>query len=336
MQPGPRNLITDVAGLLVGNADDPNIKTGTTVLTADQPFTATVDVMGGAPGTRETDCLDPDRLVAAVDALVLSGGSAFGLDAASGVMDALAAEGRGFAVGEATVPIVPAAILFDLLNGGDKKWETNPYRALGVEALANRAADFDLGTAGAGSGATTATLKGGLGSASLVLDSGATVGALVAVNPHGSPVVAGTGNFWAAPFEVGDEFGGRGSAADPNTLAEQQNEKLAAFEARANTTIAIVATDVALDKAQLKRIAVAAQDGMARALVPAHTPFDGDLVFSLSTGEREAEDPIRDLMDIGHAASLCLTRAIARGVFLATPSPGDTLPTWADAWGSAD
>jgi D-aminopeptidase len=334
MQPGPKNLITDVAGLVVGNAEDEVIKTGTTVLTATTPFTAAVDVMGGAPGTRETDCLDPDRLVSDVDALVLSGGSAFGLDAASGVVDALADEGRGFAVGSVTVPIVPAAILFDLLNGGDKDWGSNPYRRLGAEAYANTGVDFALGTAGAGFGATTANLKGGLGSASLVLDDGCTVGALVAVNPHGSAVVPGSGNFWAAPFEVNAEFGGRGQATEFNPLGEPQNEKQAAFEDRANTTIAIVATDAVLDKAQLKRVAVAAQDGMARALVPAHTPFDGDLVFSLATGTHELEDPVRDLMTIGHAASICLSRAIARGVFEATARPQDTLATWADTWGS--
>ncbi len=335
MEPGPRNLITDVPGLLVGNAEDPTIKTGTTVLTADRPFVATVDVMGGAPGTRETDCLDPDRLVSEVDALVLSGGSAFGLDAASGVMDALAAEGRGFSVGDATVPIVPAAILFDLLNGGDKSWDVNPYRALGVAALANRAADFALGTAGAGFGATTAGLKGGLGSASLVLDGGITVGALVAANPHGGAVVPGTGKFWAAPFEVGEEFGGLGPATEVTAFGQwaTEDQEAPTDDARANTTIAIVATDATLDKSQLKRIAVAAQDGMARALVPAHTPVDGDLVFSLATGDRPLEDPVRDVMMIGHAASVCLSRAIARGVYLASAEPGDTVPTWADEWG---
>ena len=334
MQPGPLNLITDVAGLLVGNAEEPMIKTGTTILTADLPFVAAVDVMGGAPGTRETDCLDPDRLVSAVDALVLSGGSAFGLDAASGVADALRAEGRGFAVGQVTVPIVPAAILFDLSNGGDKDWTENPYRGLGAEALANKSRRFELGSAGAGFGATTATLKGGLGSASAVLDNGLTVGAVVAVNPHGDPVVPGKANFWAAPFEVGDEYGGRGIADTFDPLAEPGAHTLDASAARANTTIAIVATDAALTKSQLKRMAVSAQDGLARALVPSHTPFDGDLVFSLSTGQRHLEDPVVDLMSLGHAASVCLSRAVARGVYLASADKNDTLPTWQAVWGS--
>ena len=213
MKPGPRNLITDVEGFLVGNAADAGLKSGTTVLTAEQPFTAAVHVMGGAPGTRETDLLAPDRLVEKADALVLSGGSAFGLDAASGVADALAAAGRGFEVGAVRVPIVPAAILFDLLNGGDKDWTKNPYRGLGWRAFEEAGRDFALGTAGAGAGATTANLKGGLGSASLELGNGVTVGALAAANPVGSVTVPGSRQFWAAPFEIGGEFGGAGLAA---------------------------------------------------------------------------------------------------------------------------
>ena len=184
MTPGPRNLLTDVPGLLVGNASDPRLKSGVTVVLGEKPVTAGVHVMGGAPGTRETELLAPDRLVSEVDAIVLSGGSAFGLDAASGVADALRLQGRGFAVGPARVPIVPAAILFDLLNGGDKDWPQNPYRALGEQALSAASTDFALGTAGAGAGATTATLKGGLGSASIRLESGITVAALAAVNAH--------------------------------------------------------------------------------------------------------------------------------------------------------
>ncbi|HVW92353.1 MAG TPA: P1 family peptidase, partial [Devosia sp.] len=225
MKPGPRNLITDVAGLRVGNAEDHAIKTGTTVLVADRPFLASVDVMGGSPGARETDLLNPDKLVEGVDALFLSGGSAFGLDAGSGVMDGLRAMGRGFRVGEATVPIVPGAILFDLINGGAKDWAENPYRALGARALANAAEDFALGTAGAGVGATTANLKGGLGSASLVLPNGITVGALVGANPTGSVTVGDRPNFWAAPFEMAGEFGGLGPYAGPVGYDETNRTK---------------------------------------------------------------------------------------------------------------
>lgn len=335
MQTGTRNLITDVAGIRVGNASDQHIKTGVTVLTAEQAFVASVDVMGGAPGTRETDCLAPGSLVSAVDALVLAGGSAFGLDAASGVADVLHEQGRGYQVGPVSVPIVPAAILFDLINGGNKQWQSNPYNRLGRAALAECGSVFELGSVGAGTGATTAQLKGGLGSASVVLGSGHTIGALVAVNPHGSGVVPNGPHFWAAPFEVANEFGGLGPALKYEPLYEPQNEKLAAFEAKANTTLAIIATDATLDKAQLKRLAMAAQDGMARALVPSHTAFDGDLVFSLSTQARSLSDPLVDQMALGHAAALCLSRAIARGIYLADEQASDTLPTWRKAFGQS-
>lgn len=323
MRPGPTNLITDVAGLRVGNAADPVVKSGVTVLTADAPFTCGVHVMGGAPGTRETDLLAPDKTVEQVDALVLSGGSALGLDAASGVADALRTAGSGFDVGGQHVPIVPAAILFDLLNGGDKDWVVNPYNWLGREALIAAGADFALGSAGAGTGALTAVLKGGLGSASVVLPDGATVGALVAVNALGSATMGEGRHFWAAPFEFGDEFGGLGpGSVDPTEIPAYKGV------ARAATTIAIVATDAALSQAQATRMAVAAHDGMARALVPSHTPMDGDLVFAASAGSRNS-DPLL----LGHAAAICLARAIARGVHAASPAPGDTLPCWSDLVG---
>lgn len=333
MKPGQRNLITDVPGLKVGNARDERVKSGTTVLLTEQPAMASVEVMGGAPGTRETDLLAPDKTVQAVDALVLSGGSAFGLDAASGVVDALRAGGRGFSIGDVRVPIVPSAILFDLLNGGDKDWIENPYRALGAQALEAAGVDFPLGSVGAGTGATTADLKGGLGSASLVLETGHSVGALVAVNAFGSANLPGHPHFWAAPFEVGKEFGGLGPCSEAVPLTLPKNKTLEALNAKANTTIAIVATDAVLTKGQAKRLASVAHDGMARSLVPSHTPLDGDLVFSLATGARPLEDPASDLMLLGHAAALCLARAIARGVHAATPAAGDILPTWRQQWG---
>ncbi|WP_112308935.1 P1 family peptidase [Pseudogemmobacter bohemicus] len=333
MRPGPRNLITDIAGFRVGNASDPGLHSGVTVLTADRPFTAAVHVMGGAPGTRETDLLAPDRLVSAVDALVLSGGSAFGLDACSGVMAGLRAMGRGFAVGDQRVPIVPGAILFDLLNGGDKSWparDCSPYAGLGRRALDKAVADFQLGSSGAGTGAMTGTLKGGLGSASAVLPSGITVGALVAVNALGQ-VTAGDGPwFLAAPFEEGTEFGGLGPApALPPPAAPLPMKRMG--EA---TTIAIVATDATLTKAEAHRVAVAAHDGMARAICPAHSLIDGDLVFAAASGARALADPLTDLFQIGHAAAVCLSRAIARAVYLASPAPGDLQPCWAARFGT--
>lgn len=338
MEPGPKNLITDVEGLLVGSAKDDALKSGATVVLMNRPFVASVHVMGGAPGTRETDLLAPDKSVAGVDALVLSGGSAYGLDACSGVVDGLRAAGRGFQIGSAVIPLVPGAIIFDLLNGGDKGWRENPYRRLGREAFDSASEMFELGSTGVGTGALSAMLKGGLGSASFVLESGVTVGALVAANPVGSVTTLGDRHFWAAPFEVDGEFGGLGTdpASGLGRALDSRKARLASGEdasQRANTTIAIVATDADLDKAQCNRLAVAAHDGIARATVPAHTPGDGDLVFAMSTGARPVGDDPRALAEIGHAAALCLSRAIARAVYHARPAAGDLLPCWSDMQG---
>ncbi|MFT6676833.1 MAG: D-aminopeptidase [Sulfitobacter sp.] len=324
MKTGPKNLITDVPGLLVGNAQDEQLKSGSTVVTAAAPFVASVQVMGGAPGTRETDLLAPDKSVDAVDALVLSGGSAYGLDACSGVVDGLRACGRGFQVRDAVIPLVPGAILFDLLNGGAKDWAENPYRALGRAAFEEASADFELGSVGAGTGALSAMVKGGLGSASLVLPDGSIVGALVAANPVGAITTPGDRHFYAAPFEMGTEFGGLGCDPASGLGLNMDSRKMRAMSARENTTIAIVATDAKLSKAACQRIATAAHDGIGRATVPAHTPHDGDLVFALSTGT----GPEGDSLLIGHAASLCLARAIARAAYEATPAEGDLLPCW--------
>ena len=330
MRSGPRNLITDVAGLRVGHAQDARLRSGCTVLVADRPFTAGVNVMGGAPGTRETDLLAPDRLVQEVDALVLSGGSAFGLDACSGVADGLRAMGRGFQVGDQRVPIVPGAILFDLLNGGDKAWARNPYADLGLAALQAATGSFALGTAGAGFGALTGVWKGGLGSASAVLDSGITVGALVAVNALGSATIGEGPEFWAHPFEFGNEFGGESGAG----TYDPRHEPLPMKRMGEATTIAIVATDARMTQAECQRMATAAQDGMARALVPSHTPLDGDLVFAVSTAAQAMADPLRDSFQVGHAAAACLSRAIARAIYEARPMLGDRQPCWHSVFGS--
>ena len=333
MKPGPRNLLTDVTGLLVGNAEDQDLKSGVTVVTGDVPFVAGVHVMGGAPGTRETDLLAPDKTVAGIDALVLSGGSAFGLAACDGVVDGLRRAKRGFPVGPVTVPIVPGAILFDMVNGGNKGWADNPYPKLGRAALDAAGVDFNLGSTGAGTGALDSCFKGGLGSASVMLDSGRTVAALMAVNPVGSVTTPGGNHFWAAPHEMGDEFGGVGPDSRSNLVTPDPSQKMAMIAAvgqdRANTTIGVIATDAALTKAQCHRLAVAAHDGIARAIQPAHSPFDGDLLFAVSTGAGPVVDDMA-LFELGHAASVCVARAIARGVFEATPRPGDVLPTWND------
>jgi L-aminopeptidase/D-esterase-like protein len=332
MIPGLRNLITDVPGLLVGNARDDRLKSGCTVITSAGRLRASVAVLGGAPGSRETDLLSPEMSSEAVDAMVLSGGSAFGLDAASGVMAALREAGRGVEVGPVNVPVVPAAILFDLVNGGAKDWRENPYSALGRAAFLAAGDAFALGSEGAGTGALTGMLKGGLGSASFVLEGGTTVGALAAANPVGCVTTPGQRHFWAAPFEQGAEFAGLGpdSAAGLGTVFESRKFALIRGAERGATVIAAVATDADLSKAQLRRLALAAHDGIARAVVPAHTPYDGDLVFALSTARRPLPPDPRALLHIAHAASLCLARAIARAVYLARPAPGDLLPTWSE------
>lgn len=326
------NRITDIAGLRVGHATDLRRASGVTALLFDEPVVAGVDVRGGGPGTRETDLLDPERSVERIDALVLSGGSAFGLDAAAGVVAHLAETGRGFPVGPARVPIVPAAILFDLLNGGDKAWgRFSPYRDLGYAAAVAATRDVALGSVGAGTGAATANLKGGIGSASAaVAGLGIRVGALVAVNAFGRATVGAGPHFWAGPYEVGAEFGGLGlPAAMPADAFDWPRKALSG--AGASTTLAVVATDAVLTKAQARRLAVMAQDGLARAIQPVHTPLDGDAVFAVATGRVPLADPVIDLARIGDAAARTLARAVAIGVHRATVPPGWAGPlAWVD------
>jgi L-aminopeptidase/D-esterase-like protein len=327
-----RNLITDVAGVRVGNADDTKLASGSTAIVFDEPTVAAVDVRGGAPGTRETDLLDAHRTVERIDAVTLSGGSAFGLDAASGVQAWLLEQGRGFAIGDIRIPIVSGAVLFDMVNGGDKHWgRFPPYRELGYAAAAAAGSDFALGTAGAGYGATTVNLKGGLGSASAVTRSGHTVGALVAVNACGSVTVGHERHFWAAPFEHHTEFGGLGFPAKVPAIALLPVAKGGPGE---NTTIAIVATDAALTKAQARQFAVMSQDGIARAIQPAHTALDGDTVFAAATGRRPLGNAVPELTELGAIAAHVLARAVARGVYeaKALPFPG-ALPAWRDKFG---
>ncbi|MER8847545.1 MULTISPECIES: P1 family peptidase [Mesorhizobium] len=332
---GPRNLITDVMGLRVGNASDARLKSGVTTVLCDEPAVAGVQILGGAPGTRETDLLEPHNLVETIHAVVLSGGSAFGLDAASGVQAALRERGIGFEVGGFHVPIVPAAILFDLRNGGDKDWgRYPPYRDLGYESVQAAAVDFQFGTAGAGTGALTSGLKGGLGSASTLLDNGITIGALAAVNPTGSVTVGRTRHFWAAPFEIGDELGGLGyplpmpEDAKRILLKYRDKDQGQQMDSGGNTTIAVIATDAVLTKAAAKRLAISAHDGFVRAIWPTHTPADGDLVFALATGKSGVELTADAAIDLYAAAGATMARAISRGVFAATPADNDLFPVW--------
>jgi L-aminopeptidase/D-esterase-like protein len=329
------NLLTDIAGVRVGHADDAALASGVTAVVFDRPAVAAMDVRGGAPGTREGALLDVANTVEKIDAIALSGGSAFGLEAGGGVQAWLAEQGRGFELRGAIIPIVPGAICFDLLNGGNKKWgRFAPYRDLGFVAAAAAGTSFALGSVGAGLGATTANLKGGLGSASAQTRDGVKVAALAVVNAVGTVTVGDGPWFWAAPFEVDGEYGGRGLPASftPDMLKMRIKGGPAATPAE-NTTLAVVATDAVLTKAQAKRLAMIAQTGFARAIYPVHAPTDGDVVFAASTGERQI-DPLVGLTELGMVAANVVARAIARGVYAATALPfAGALPSWRDRFG---
>ena len=326
-RPGARNLISDVAGLTVGHATDEEIRApASPALLCTAGWVASVDIRGGGPGTRETDALASENLVGRAHALVLAGGSVFGLAAADGVAAALSVQGTGlqWRPKSPAIPIVPSAVLHDLGNGGDKNWGlTPPYRELGIRAAAAAVSDFTLGSVGAGRGAMAGLLKGGIGSASVDLHDGLIVGALVAVNSVGSPLMPDGRTYWAWAFELGQEFGGGGPPQNDHGFlsdpAPDESRLLAIgrLTQGANTTLAAVACNADLSTAECKRVAMMAHDGIARALRPAHTPFDGDTVFALASGELTLEkNPLRPAQvgRIGSAAADCLARAIARGV----------------------
>jgi L-aminopeptidase/D-esterase-like protein len=323
-----KNLLTDISGVRVGHADDATLASGVTAVIFDKPAVAAIDVRGGGPGIREAAVLELANTVERIDGIALAGGSAFGLEAGGGVQAWLAEQGRGFAI--------RGAIVFDLLNGGDKAWgRFAPYRDLGYAAAAAAATDFALGSAGAGLGATTANFKGGLGSASAATPGGVRVAALAVVNAVGSVTVGDGPWFWAAPYEVDGEYGGRGmpQAFTPDMLKLRIKGGPEATAAE-NTTLVLVVTDATLTKPQAKRLAMIAQTGMARAIYPVHAPLDGDVVFAAATGEK-AIDPLFGLTELGMVAANVVARAIARGVYCATalPFPG-ALPAWEDRFGS--
>ncbi len=327
-RPGPKNLVTDVAGLKVGHADNEAVRTGVTTLLCESGWTAAVDVRGGGPGTRETDVLALENLVGRAHAVVLAGGSVFGLAAADGVTAALSAQGIGLQLrpGSPAIPIVPCAVLHDLGNGGDKNWGLSPpYRDLGLIAAGAAQRDFALGSSGAGRGALAGMRKGGIGSASLDCHAGLVVGALVAVNSVGSVLMPDGKTYWAWPFELEREFGGSGpphSAMDLSDPAPDEARLLGIgrLQPGANTTIAVVACNADLSSAECKRVAMMAHDGIARAVRPAHTPLDGDTVFALASAELALDQSFlraAQIGRIGSAAADCLARAIARAAHFA-------------------
>ena len=319
---GPRNSITDIDGFLVGNAQDDHIKSGVTVLTRSTSFRASVSILGGAPGTKETDLLSPDKIVENIDGIVLAGGSAFGLDASSGVMDCLRSQNRGFDTGAIKVPIVPSAILFDLKNGGFKEWSINPYRELGQNAFLKVSHDFEIGSVGAGCGATTSVVKGGLGTSSLFYGDRIKVGAIVAVNSVGSPCFPGT-NFLFSDL-YGEKNGGFERLATNSLI---NSTKLLTGEA---TTLGIVCTNLDFNKNDLNRIATSAHSGIARAIEPSHTPFDGDIIFSATSGTQPIDSKDKDLMLVCQLSALCVTQAVGSAIKAARPKKGDLLSCWVD------
>jgi L-aminopeptidase/D-esterase-like protein len=330
-----KNLLTDISGVRVGHADDAALASGVTAIVFDSPAVASIDIRGGGPGLREDALLRPEAMLEAVDAITLSGGSALGLDAAGGVQAWLAEQGRGLRVRDAVIPVVPGAICFDLLNGGDKAWgRFPPYRDLGYIAAAAASTSFALGSVGAGLGATTANFKGGLGSASAQTEGGVMVAALAVVNAVGSVTVGDGPWFWAAPFEVDGEFGGRG--LPPSFTKDMLKARLKggpAVTSTENTTLVVVVTDAVLTKSQAKRLAMIAQTGMARAIYPVHAPTDGDVLFAAATGKHPV-DPLFGLTELGMVAANVVSRAIARGVHDATALPFlGALPAWRDRFG---
>jgi L-aminopeptidase/D-esterase-like protein len=332
MVPGPLNSLTDVPGLRVGHATvpGPGALSGTTVvLTPPGGAVGGVDVRGAAPGTRETDLLDPRTTVQRVHAVVLSGGSAYGLAAAGGVMARLEAAGIGFSVPGGVVPIVPAAVVFDLGRGGD--FAARPDAATGAAAVdAAHAGAVEQGVVGAGTGARVGGLKGGVGSASAVLDSGATVAALVVVNAVGSAVDPVSGQLHAARTGLPGEF-------PPVTVTPPGLDALRAAAAPpppaagTATTLGVVATDLTLDKAGCARLAAMGHDGLARAITPVHTALDGDAVFGLSTAARPAPE-LAELVALQAAAADVVTRAIGHAMLAArtVATPSRVLPGYLD------
>jgi L-aminopeptidase/D-esterase-like protein len=325
-----KNLLTDIAGVRVGHAEDAGIASGVTAVIFDQPAVASADVRGGGPGIRDGALLELANTVERVDAIALSGGSAFGLEAGGGVQAWLAEHGRGFPVGDARIPIVPGAVLFDMLNGGNKKWgRFPPYRDLGYEAAAAATTTFALGSVGAGLGATTANFKGGIGSASAVTPDGVRVAAMASVNAVGSITVGNGPWFWAAPFETDNEFGGRGLPPTfSSDMLAMRLKGAPATTAIENTTLAVVVTDAILTKPQAKRLAMIAHTGFARAIYPVHAPLDGDIVFAAATCAKPI-DPLIGLTELGAIAANVVARAIARGVYEAKALPfAGALPAW--------
>ena len=347
--PGSKNLITDVSGVQVGHAEDYKIGTGVTVITGDNPFSAAVDVRGGGPGTRETDMLSLENSIGRADAIVLSGGSAYGLDASSEIQDLLRDDGKGYQLGKAIIPLVPSAVIFDLnINDNphvNKLGHRSPWRNLANQAYKSCSNNFLLGSYGAGCGATTATLKGGQGSSSWKqkYSNGQeyTVGAIVINNAVGNPLLNKGPCFLSGYLEINKEFGGYGTSNEnfDHVIRSKRLPRSIGIadtfnQISSNTVIGVVATDAPLSRANLKRLAIMAHDGIAKSLSPAHTPMDGDTIFAISTHQNnKSELDNIDILAMGSRISDCVARACNRAVYEAV-STIKSKPTWKELFGS--
>ena len=347
--PGSKNLITDVSGVQVGHAEDYKIGTGVTVITGDNPFSAAVDVRGGGPGTRETDMLSLENSIGRADAIVLSGGSAYGLDASSEIQDLLRDDGKGYQLGKAIIPLVPSAVIFDLnINDNphvNKLGHRSPWRNLANQAYKSCSNNFLLGSYGAGCGATTATLKGGQGSSSWKqkYSNGQeyTVGAIVINNAVGNPLLNKGPCFLSGYLEINKEFGGYGTSNEnfDHVIRSKRLPRSIGIadtfnQISSNTVIGVVATDAPLSRINLKRLAIMAHDGIAKSLSPAHTPMDGDTIFAISTHQNnKSELDNIDILAMGSRISDCVARACNRAVYEAV-STIKSKPTWKELFRS--
>jgi len=317
---GKKNCLTDIPGIKVGSAENVEARTGVTVITFAEAMRCAADVRGGGPATRETNAVGPEATLGIAHALTLSGGSVFGLAAADEVATILSARGDGFVPvpGTPPVPILPAASLYDLGNGGEKSWgELPPYRALARQALDMASRDVSCGSFGAGYGATAGAWLGGLGTASLDMDEAGVISALIAVNSIGSAVMPDGRSFWSWPFEINDEFGGLRPDPAMRVSDPLPADRKGGVTPGQATCIGVVASSIPLDRPSLSRVAIMAQDGLARAIRPSHAPFDGDTIFAICPNEVSTASP-EDVMRIGSAAADCVARSVARGVWEAT------------------
>ena len=336
---GSNNLITDVKNIFVGTAEDESLSTGVTLIIGDKPFLAAVDVRGGGPGTKEIDLLHLENSIGRIDAIVLSGGSAFGLDASSEIQKLLKEDKKGYLVGDNVIPLVPSAVIFDLISSNNY-WKNGDsiWRLLAKKAYTSIKKSFPLGSVGAGYGATTSTLKGGQGSASwrqkFSDNKYYTVGAIVINNSVGNPLINDGPHFLSGHLEINNEFGGIGSSSKSFDGQVRAKRISNSYSNEFNTVIGVVATDAPLSRSDLKRLAIMSHDGIARSIHPSHTPMDGDTIFAITnkidSTQIKSQFQKSDLSILGSLAADCVSRSCNRAVYEAKSITNINLRSWKD------